>query len=315
MKETFAAFSLLFLCCTPPPDQTFNCFSPDSAVFVNDVFDAIRYKLYLPGAVRPPKPAPMQMAPVAQPLNSLPYDDGPSVSMPAPLPQSSFRQGSRKRSYNDLGDASAPPSQDPRNPYNRVFKQPRRGGGPGGRGGRMDKPNGYRGPEFVAYPQGGYALPPLPLDMNAAQDFNPKEALEALYQMQQSMGLAGVPGPTAALHDRGARFGNQTPKKKRGRCRDYDRNGFCARGISCPFEHGDNSIYVPPAQPGSTVLSVPQPQNGEGKQNTAVRRCASTYQRTGLVANFAQNMIRASQIQCLVHSTGKALFPSFSCPA
>jgi len=36
-------------------------------------------------------------------------------------------------------------------------------------------------------------------------------------------------------------------KKTGRRCFDYDRKGFCARGASCPYEHGEEAIVAPAA--------------------------------------------------------------------
>lgn len=35
------------------------------------------------------------------------------------------------------------------------------------------------------------------------------------------------------------------------RCRDYDTKGYCARGNSCNFQHGEFNMFMPPAQAGS----------------------------------------------------------------
>jgi hypothetical protein len=45
----------------------------------------------------------------------------------------------------------------------------------------------------------------------------------------------------AGSRGRGGRLGQMGGR----RCRDYDTKGFCARGNSCKFEHGQDSIYVP----------------------------------------------------------------------
>jgi hypothetical protein len=59
----------------------------------------------------------------------------------------------------------------------------------------------------------------------------------------QAMGFP-VPG-LPPFGQQGGERGPGGPKKKR--CRDYDQKGFCARGNTCMFEHGQDSIYVPSA--------------------------------------------------------------------
>lgn len=207
----------------------------DSAVFVQDVFDAIQHKLYLPGAIAPPR-API--APFAPPSGPSALTYGAGVAG-APLgPQN----GSRKRSYNDRGDGDAQDrGYNPGGDQNgRVFKQARRGnmGGPMGRG-NFGSFNNNRG-GFQGRDQG--FLPGMPEPPPGMPPFDPNNPMAAILAMQ-AMGfpVPGLPGlPQQPTAERG-------PKKKR--CRDYDQKGFCARGNTCMYEHGQDSIYVPPGNP------------------------------------------------------------------
>lgn len=72
----------------------------------------------------------------------------------------------------------------------------------------------------------------------------------------QAMGLP-FPGMPAPQGFRGGR--NQT--RRRGRCRDFDTKGYCSRGNTCMYDHGNESVFVPP---------MPMGQNGEGQSYTAV---------------------------------------------
>ncbi|KAL3418266.1 RNA recognition domain-containing protein [Phlyctema vagabunda] len=202
----------------------------DSSVFVQNVFDAIQYKSYLPGA-----PAP-QHAPAAA---TAMFGSQPPGAPTGP-------QGSRKRSFNERGDGDAQErgfqqgATDPR-----AFKQPRRGGvmgrggyndygvGRGGYGGRPQSMNVQGGAQ-----QGGYpnipAMPSPPPGMPPLDPNNPMAAIMAM----QAMGFP-VPGFPPAT---------SPPPVKKQRCRDYDTKGFCARGNTCMFEHGNDSIFVPSGQ-------------------------------------------------------------------
>ncbi|KAI9354889.1 hypothetical protein DFJ73DRAFT_297658 [Zopfochytrium polystomum] len=46
--------------------------------------------------------------------------------------------------------------------------------------------------------------------------------------------------------DRLSRNGGGRTPYRRGRCRDYDEQGFCLRGDQCPFEHGTDRIVIDP---------------------------------------------------------------------
>ncbi|KAJ4270398.1 hypothetical protein NW762_002079 [Fusarium torreyae] len=182
--------------------------SEDPKAFLDDVFQAIAYKSYLPGA--PPAPK----------INAEPQTVQP------PLTDSATQNGSRKRGFYDRDEFDAQDGQEPYNRDGRAQKQLRRGG----RGGRGDDMWGGR--------SGGpmHNLPPRP-DM----PFDPK-VMEAFLQMG-SMGMPypGMPG----FPQQGFGVGRNQPRK-RGRCRDFDTKGFCSRGSTCPYDHGNESIFVPP---------------------------------------------------------------------
>ena len=225
----------------------------DSSVFVQDVFDAIHYKTYLPGAAPPPRRASLPFAPPTGPSAPMYGNIG---LIGAPLgPQN----GSRKRSYNDRGDGDAQDRgyQAGGDINTRLYKQPRRGGnfgGPAGRGNFNHGRGGFQGQSSPMnlqslLPQGfmpGMPSPPPgmpPLDPN-----NPMAAILAMQAMGFPVpGMPSVP-PLNSPGNRGPPVQAMPPKKQR--CRDYDLKGFCARGNTCMFEHGQDSIYVPPVGAG-----------------------------------------------------------------
>ncbi|KAJ8070776.1 hypothetical protein OCU04_001140 [Sclerotinia nivalis] len=218
----------------------------DTSIFVRDVFDALQYKTYLSGGPprRPPQPFAPPTGPSGAPFNNL--------NIGAPM---GHQNGSRKRTYDGRGDGDSQMYMGGGDQNARAYKQPRRGGGAGrgnfdnfnnGRGGfqgrpqHMPMPNAPFMPNMQGMPGSPTGLPPL--DPN-----NPMAALLAMQQAMGAMGLPlpqGMPGfpPNGSPQNRG-QAGPMSQRKQR--CRDYDQKGFCARGNTCMFEHGQDSIYVP----------------------------------------------------------------------
>ena len=224
----------------------------DSTVFVQDVFDAIQYKSYLPGA----PPAPQRRSSVPGGASSFAPPTGPSMPGLGMLQQGRHGgqngiDGGRKRRYDGTGDSQMG-GMGMGDVNGRTYKQPRRGGMPGrggydgfnGRGGGYSgRPTPMGAPGFPP-PIDQSMLPPglPPLDPNDPQSL--LNAMQMMQNMQQALGLPpsnspGLGGPPPVP--------NHQPR--RGRCRDYDQKGFCARGNTCMFEHGENSIWVPPKKP------------------------------------------------------------------
>ncbi|PHH90533.1 hypothetical protein CDD83_3375 [Cordyceps sp. RAO-2017] len=202
--------------------------------FLDDVFRAIQHRSYVPGA---PPPPPASGEPSTRP-------GGPQ---PAHADATGAQLGSKKRPFADRGDAAEAGEHDQAD--QRSYKQPRRGGRRG-----MDDGRGARAPGFRSA-----TMPSLPLGM---PHFDPNNPMEAIMQMQ-AMGIpfAGLPNlPQPALGPRPPR--NQA--KWKGRCRDFDTKGYCSRGSTCMYDHGNESIYVPPApargeeyDPNDAVMYVP----------------------------------------------------------
>ncbi|KAK4134219.1 hypothetical protein BT67DRAFT_442124 [Trichocladium antarcticum] len=238
----------------------------DSSVFVSDVFEAIAYRSYLPGGPPPPsKIAALQAAAAAAaaaapPVASSFYDDVPASFVP-PY-QQPFQNGSRKRGYNDWDDPNAQNGRDGAGFGGRNPKQPRRGAY-GGRGGRSEDPSSYRGSAsgLPAFPAAFPAAFPLPGQLpgqgppaaSTAGYFDPSGAtMDAMF----GMGLAaGHPMPELFSHDR-----NQAPPRRRARCRDWEKKGYCQRGSNCMFEHSNDPVYPHlSGPPFGSMQSLPQP--------------------------------------------------------
>ncbi|KAK3391047.1 hypothetical protein B0H63DRAFT_467138 [Podospora didyma] len=267
------------LCETQLPDFL----KEDAHTFVNDVFGVIASQSYLPVALQrpPPRREPPHPLVTAQfhaqqflPAGGLSYDDLPVPQVPPPLSGAPYQNqnGSRKRPFNDQGViADAQIGRDDRFNDGRSFKQARRGrGGSVGRGGRGDDGNGFATSQVPAatFSQMGNQ-PQLPhftptdltnpaLNPNSPH-FDPAAAMEAFFKLQQQIQMAGGMIPDYSALARGGPHagGARAQVRRQQRCRDYDSKGYCARGATCMFVHGDN---VPFAQePTSFVQPDTQP--------------------------------------------------------
>ncbi|KAG8667258.1 hypothetical protein FPOAC2_12416 [Fusarium poae] len=203
--------------------------SEDPKAFLDDVFQAIAYKSYLPGA--PPAPK----------IGVKPE------TIQQPSTETTTPNGSKKRGYHDREEYDPQVGYDAFNQDGRAQKQARRGG----RGGRGDDMRGGHAGGFM------HNLPPRP-DMS----FDPK-AMEAFLQM----GSMGLPYPGMPNFPQQG-FGGKSQSRKRGRCRDFDTKGFCSRGSTCPYDHGNESIFMPsgndeydPNDPFAMLANAPNPMN------------------------------------------------------
>ncbi|KAI1493556.1 hypothetical protein F5X96DRAFT_687373 [Biscogniauxia mediterranea] len=239
----------------------------DAAAFTDDVFQAVKYRSYLPGApppppiIRQPRPqkasAPIQIPPRADLQPQFAAYSPASASAPA---GPAFPQGGpRKRTYNDRDDNDVDTILTGRNQYGggvgaaQPYKQARRAGF-SQRGGRFDDPYGGRTPRggpnpyqpsatpsrFGAPP----AFPPAP-NAQGLPPLDPNSIMENIQRLQQ----LGIPIPQMPELPRPVYSGPAIPPRRRKpRCRDYDTKGYCSRGSNCNFEHGTESLYVPPFQ-------------------------------------------------------------------
>lgn len=128
---------------------------------------------------------------------------------------------------------------------------------------------------FPNMPQAGFpGMPPMPSPPPGMPPgmpfFDPREGFEGLSAML-AMGL-----PMSVLQ--GVPQNDSTPPRQvtpqKERCRDYDVKGFCARGNTCPYEHGQHSIWVPPTQqksdeydPTTSLMSTLEANSNRGGFN------------------------------------------------
>lgn len=201
----------------------------DPKAFLDDVFQTIAYKSYVPGAPPPPKlPASGAPAPAAPNQPSLePPDAYTHGSYMSAVPAPQLKHGSKKRGYRDF---DSPAGQDSYgNPYQKPIKNPRRQG--------PDRAMG-EGMTMGDMPQ--MPMPP----------YDPENPMAAFMAM-------GMPWPGMPQYNRpGGRGGRQ---KRRGRCRDFDNKGYCARGSNCKYDHAND--WQQPEMP------APPLQMDEGKRN------------------------------------------------
>lgn len=202
-------------------------FATDSSRFVQDVFDAVKSRSYLPGAARVQKALPA------------------SGSKPTDQSQSSRAANgqARKRSYNDTNNECIPHESWPGSETNgRAYKQQRRGSRQDARAGHQQ--NGRGGRQSTDPTQSYANLPPMPMPPPGMPAFDPNNPMAALYAMQEALGLP-MPG-THTQSQRGGRNGSRPGPQGQRMCRDYETKGYCERGNACKFSHGSGSIYVPP---------------------------------------------------------------------
>jgi hypothetical protein len=208
--------------------------------FVEEVFAAVKSKSFilsnsttsdaLPGAPFNPPTGPSFNPPT-----------GPSAQVSArsvpDLAQSNASQPiqpirNRKRSYHERDADDYPHGQFSSSPVGPASKFLRRGNQrmAAARGGAPNLPV-----SAVSYSpvMNGHGVPPLQgVDLNST--------IPAMMAQIQAMG-AILSGMSSGAYPDGLQHG-----RGRGRrCFDYDTKGFCARGSTCPYEHGTNSVVMP----------------------------------------------------------------------
>jgi RNA-binding protein 26 len=205
--------------------------------FVEDALAALETKSYDPSK---PKPA----APTHQPPRH------PSQGL------SQFAAENRKRQFQDFDSGNQHAVQSYEG-GDRPVKQLRRGRGGGyePRGGRQaqniryvsNSPANATAP--LAHHNRQYGAPPVNFQQQPVQPtpppgmppFDPLNPLSTFMAMSQAMGLPMPMMPRQAPATNS--FGQSQSTGQR--CRDYDTKGFCARGVSCPYDHGENPYVVP----------------------------------------------------------------------
>ncbi|KAJ0117843.1 hypothetical protein J7T55_014292 [Diaporthe amygdali] len=232
-----------------------NFLTEDPSSFVNDLFEIIQYRSYVPGAAPPPK-----AVPAAAPPPALPSLGAPSTDQPV-IPTGPGGGNARKRGFHDRGDFDAPTGRD-QFPGGRPYKQPRRGGG---RRGYVD-PDRPQPMSPDQYPfqntSSSFAQPGQVPQMPQFDPSNPLEAMRQLQQISQQMGLSMQPFADYSQQHSGFQQNAAPQQGKKGRCWDFDRKGFCPRGLKCKFDHstGPEPVYSLPTPQLSGQIQLP----GEG---------------------------------------------------
>lgn len=217
------------------------------------IFRAIHSKSYLPGQIPPLNTHAVSPTFAVASVGAGSYPQNiPSNGTYGDVGQS------RKRSFKDRSDdGGLGDSHYARG--DRQMKQMRRGGSRngradifGGRGGR----GGFQPSASPSIPQGTSSGFPTLQMPPPGLPFDPNDPIAAMMTMQ-AMGLPPFPGmpplPQPTSTTSLDRFGTQhspLPELQNQltvnvRCRDYDTKGYCARGNSCPFEHGNDHMVAP----------------------------------------------------------------------
>ncbi|TLD21310.1 hypothetical protein PspLS_09007 [Pyricularia sp. CBS 133598] len=220
----------------------------ESTVFLDDVFAAIAYKSFLPGAPPAPKLPQAQAQAQAQaqppPPPQIPASAYYAAAAPPPPAPAAFAaprgNSSRKRPYRDYDDPNSQANGE------RTYD--------GGRSKQARRQNGYSSANFGIPAAGAHG---------GAFDYDPiamLDSMQAFMAQQQQALAAGGMGPRFQRSGRGQ-------GSRRGRCRDYDAQGYCTRGNTCKFEHGPPTgfeLVPPPAgqfegyDPTNAALLLPQ---------------------------------------------------------
>ncbi|TFK41394.1 hypothetical protein BDQ12DRAFT_647376 [Crucibulum laeve] len=189
--------------------------------FIDTLFTVLRTKSYLPYSASPSSPS----------FASKPLDNGIPIPLDGLLtPSSPPDSRTRKRSIENDERDGRPPAKGPRLNTDGQFS--RYGNGrdsrsTGGWGGQGDGPRGDGYRDFgMNGGMNGYGGP--------------------MGGMQMGMGM-GLMGGMNGMNGMGPMNGRrpqayQPPDQKRGICRDYHNNGYCARGGMCKYSHGEDAV-------------------------------------------------------------------------
>ncbi|GKT62099.1 RNA recognition domain-containing protein [Colletotrichum tofieldiae] len=189
--------------------------------FVDELFDVIEYKSFLPGAPPPPKKR-----------------SEPTLPSPVAPSTTALQSGSRKRSYNERGDVGASGEREFAFGDERAYKQPRRGQWDS----RMPGPRGHGSPN--GYPRQPYAPDGSQQPPTATAQYDPNFP-QPPAGPQDWRGLPQMPA-----YPQGVPYGPpQGPRRNRQKCRDFATKGYCSRGNSCQYDHGIEPIWLPPSGP------------------------------------------------------------------
>ncbi|KAG6902820.1 hypothetical protein C0995_011307 [Termitomyces sp. Mi166 len=204
------------------------------ASFIDTLFTVLRTKSYLPySAASPSSPS----------FASKNLDNGipiPLDGLLSPSLSQSAERSLKRNVENDERDERAP-AKAPRLSNEGQFSRYSNGqggrgenrstGGWGGRGDQRQSSNGYRdGVDMLGAGMGA--------DM-----------------VMGGMMMPGMNSPMGQMNGRRSQV-YQPPDQKRGICRDYHNNGYCARGATCKYSHGEDAV-VPGMFPMNAAMPLP----------------------------------------------------------
>ncbi|PGH16857.1 hypothetical protein AJ79_01501 [Helicocarpus griseus UAMH5409] len=256
----------------------------NTAPFVDEIFEKYNPKpqqpVQPPQPVPQPQPQPQllqQQLPMPIPPQSMPFPQpiAPEKMSPfghgqaSPTNRGGFEAGAsnfpRKRTFNE-GPQTGEEQDSHYNPADRPFKSMR--GPRGGRGAQMNRmmPNSNgrmapmpppvgQQPQPQPQPPAGFPrMPPVPTPPAGFPPFNPNDPIAAMMTLQ-AMGFPQMPGmpPLPGVPMAGGGPGQNQPRQQAGsppasipqRCRDYDTQGFCVLGSTCPYQHGTDHLVAP----------------------------------------------------------------------
>ncbi|RDB28519.1 hypothetical protein Hypma_015287 [Hypsizygus marmoreus] len=198
--------------------------------FIDTLFTVLRTKSYLPySAASPSSPS---FGPKTQDIGiPIPLDGllSPSISTsPDRRPKRSIE--------NDERDGR-PPAKGPRLSSEGQFS--RYSSGHGGRG--ESRSTGGWGSRIERPPATGYR--------DSVDMYGNATA------MAGGMMMSGMNGSMGPMNGRRPQV-YQPPDQKRGICRDYHNNGYCARGAMCKYSHGEDAV-VPGLYPMNPAMQMP----------------------------------------------------------
>ena len=219
---------------------------------MDEVLLAVVNKSYLPG-YKPPPPASNFASSAASP--SLVTDATFSAPRGPYSPRGSFNGGpqqGRKRSFNQAQDGRFD-GQNGRGDRPKFMRRGDGGRGGHGRGGMNGSFQPANLPPLSMSPPA--PMPDFMRGLSGMPPFDPSDPLALMLSMQ-AMGLPGLsqlPLSTSSNSQAGTTYksnGFQGKPKIDSPCRDYESKGYCTRGTSCPFSHGNDRILLPSPQDG-----------------------------------------------------------------
>ncbi|KAI1089576.1 hypothetical protein F5B19DRAFT_466728 [Rostrohypoxylon terebratum] len=247
----------------------------DAAAFTDDVFQAIKYRSYLPGApaapapsshiALPPRPSASTLArPLPPSAAQIPYPPSlPNLATPTyPL------TASKKRSFNDRDD-NVDIILNGQGSYPNPYKQPRREPSFSHRG-QLENPFGpidqHAFPNaFQPSPNPG--RPGLPPPLPRLSQFQSQHDHHMSQMAPDILNQLGFTFPPEDNLPKPVYSGTIPTPRRRKRCRDYDTKGYCSRGNKCKFEHGAGPLPLPPLgpptgdeyDPSNAIFTMPLP--------------------------------------------------------